>query len=221
MGIKAGPRILKDGLVFQIDSTVVRSYSGSGNTIYPLSGSLNGALNNGVGFTSDNNGALTFDGTNDYIQYSTNLVPLTSTPFTISVWCRRGRNINAFEELLSQWTSGTSWNAFFFGFYGSLVRLSDNWDNIAVSGAGNTNVWMNLVAVNSVSNAFIYFNGLLSATKGGTGLTYTGTGAFVIGRQGETAEYFQGNIAQVQIYNRALTAQEILQNYNAMKGRYI
>ena len=80
---------------------------------------------------------------------------------------------------------------------------------------------MNLVGVNSGgSNAYIYLNGSLSATLGGA-LTYTGTGPFLIGRQGELdGEYFGGNIASVLVYNRVLTQSEILQNYNTAKSRF-
>ncbi len=221
MGIAYNTSIVSSGLVFALDAGNTRSYSGSGNTAYGLINSINGTLVNGVGYTSTDFGSFYLDGTNDSISYASALMPSTSGPFTISLWVKRNRNSNAFfEELASQWTSSTSWNAFFIGFYGNLVRFSDNWDNISVSGAGNTGVWMNLVGVHSVSNAYIYLNGTLGATKGGTGLTYTGSGPFVIGRQGETAEYFQGNIGQVQIYNRALTAQEIAQNFNATRDRY-
>ena len=71
------------------------------------------------------------------------------------------------------------------------------------------------------SNAYIYLNGSLSATKG-SALTYTGTGPFLIGRQGEYAggEYFGGRISSVMVYNRALSSTEILQNYNTQKGKF-
>jgi hypothetical protein len=213
---------VRNNLILELDAASVSSYPGTGNTWYDLSVSgYNGELNNGPVFSSiGTTQNFFFDGTNDYVQYATNVIPPTSTPFTISLWCKRGRNINAFEEVLSQWTTGTSWNAFFLGFYGSLVRFSDNWDNITVSGAGTTNTWMNIVAINTVSNAYIYFNGSLAATKGGVGLTYTGSGPLTIGRQGQTAEYFQGNISQVQIHNRALSAYEIKQNFDYYRTRY-
>ena len=100
------------------------------------------------------------------------------------------------------------------------VRFTDNWNDVVVSGAGNTNVWMNLVGVYTVSNAYIYLNGVLAATKG-SGFTYTGTGPLIIGRQGElNGEYFDGRISNVLIYNRALSAAEVSQNYQATKTRF-
>ena len=212
--------IVTNGLIFNLDPGYPNSYSGSGNTIYNLTGLGNtGTLTNGPTFSGLNGNSIVFDGSNDYIQFPAKVTPSASTPFTVSVWCRRNRN-NTVEELLSEWTYATSTNAFFLGFDGTLVRFSDNWPSINISGPGATNVWMNIVAISTVSNAYIYFNGTLAATKG-SGFTYTGSGPLTIGRQGEFTEFFQGNISQALIYNRALSATEIQQNYNATKGRFL
>jgi hypothetical protein len=164
---------------------------------------------------------MTFDGTDDYIpSIGTAVIPAGSVPYTVSVWVNRGRNNVGYEELLAQWTYANSSNSFFFGFNNSNVRFSDSWNDVSVSGAGNTNVWMNLVGVNTGANAYIYLNGALAATKG-SALTYTGTGPLLMGRQGELAgEYFLGRMNNVQIYDSALSAQEVLRNYNQLKGRF-
>ena len=213
--------IVTDGLVLHLDAGNSTSYPGSGTTRTELSGNGNtGTLVNGVGYNSGNGGYLSFDGTNDHVTTGKVVVPNSTSPYTVSVWCYRNRNNVGFEELLSQWTLGNINQSFFFGFDNSNVRFTDNWNPITVSGAGNTGVWMNLVGVYSVSNAFIYLNGSLSATKG-SGFNYTGTANFIIGRQGAlNAEYFSGRIPQVSIYNRALTATEVTQNFNALRGRY-
>jgi hypothetical protein len=172
-----------------------------------------------VSFTST--AQMTFDGTDDYIpSIGTAVIPAGSSPYTVSVWVNRGRNNVGYEELLAQWTNANSGNSFFFGFNNSNVRFSDSWNDVSVSGAGNTNVWMNLVGVNTGANAYIYLNGALAATKG-SALTYTGTGPLIMGRQGELAgEYFLGRMNNVQIYNSALSAQQVLQNYNQLKTRF-
>ena len=215
--------IVTSGLVLHLDAGNPFSYpaTGVGTKWTDLSGNNNhGTLTNGVSYTDNNRGALVFDGTDDYVTTGGVIVPNSSSPYTVSVWCYRNRNNVGFEELLSQWTYANSANSFFFGFDNSNVRFTDNWNSVTVPGAGNTGVWMNLVGVYSVSNAFIYLNGSLSATRG-SGFSYGGTGNFIIGRQGEySSEYFKGNIAQVSIYNRALSAAEVSQNYEALKGRY-
>ena len=184
-------------------------------------GTINRAASPSAAFyNGDNKGSLVFNGVDDYMTTGRVIVPNSSSPYTVSVWCYRNRNNVGYEELLAQWTSATSSNSFFFGFNNSNVRFTDNWNSVTVPGAGNTGVWMNLVGVYSVSNAFIYLNGSLSATRG-SGFSYTGTGNFIIGRQGElSGEYFSGRISNTSIYNRALTPEEIRQNYNATKGRF-
>ena len=67
MGVKAGPRVSTNGLVFDIDAANSRSYSGSGLTVNSLVSGIGGTLVNGVGFTSSNNGFFSFDGSNDYL----------------------------------------------------------------------------------------------------------------------------------------------------------
>jgi hypothetical protein len=168
-----------------------------------------------------NKGTLKFDGTNDYASgFGSSIVPTSTVQYTVSMWVYRTRNNVGYEELLSQWTSANSGNSFFFGFNNSNVRFTDNWNDVVVSGAGNTNIWMNLVGVYTVSNAFIYLNGVLVATRG-SGFSYTGTGPLILGRQGELAsEYFGGNISNVLIYNKALSATEIAQNYEAQKSKF-
>jgi hypothetical protein len=194
-----------------------------GNTIWKdVSGNNRTAtLTNGPLFNSTNKGVITFDGSDDYATTGVSgIVPTSSAPYTVSVWLYRNTNNSSYRELLSQWTSANSGNSFYFGFQNSDVRFTDNWTPITVAGAGNTGVWMNLVGVYTLSNAYIYLNGSLSATKG-SGFTYTGTGPLIIARQGElSSEYFDGRIANILIYNRALSAAEISQNYEMDKIRF-
>jgi hypothetical protein len=174
---------------------------------------------NGPVYNSTSGGYIDFDGSNDYAVFNNVVIPNSTSAYSVSTWIRRASN-SGYQEILSQWSNATSSNAFFFGFDGSNVRFTDNWTSISVSGAGNTNVWINLVAVYSVSNAYIYLNNTLSATKG-SGFSYTGTGNLFMGRQGElSSEYFNGDIGSVLVYNKALTAQEVSQNFNSTRGRY-
>lgn len=188
---------------------------------YDLSGNGRNGTLNGPTSNVSNKGNILFNGSSDYVTgIGSSIVPTSTAPYTVSVWCYRNTNNSSYKELLAQWTSANSGNSFFFGFQNSDVRFTDNWNPITVAGAGNTNVWMNLVGVYTVSNAFIYLNGVLAATKG-SGFTYTGTGPLIIGRQGElNGEYFDGRISNVLIYNRALSAAEVSQNYEATKTRF-
>jgi hypothetical protein len=218
-----GQNIVTNGLVLNLDSANKDSYPGTGTTWYDLSGNgYNGTLTNGPSFLSNQNGGtISLDSVDDIITTGvTGIVPNSSSPYTVSVWCYRNRNNAGYEELLAQWTFANSGNSFFFGFDNSNVRFTDNWNPITVPGAGAVGVWINLVGVYTTTNAYIYLNGSLAATKG-SGFTYTGVGPFLIGRQGElSSEYFSGNLGSTLVYNRALSATEIAQNYNATKTRF-
>ena len=209
-----------NGLVLNLDPVNKNSYSGSGTSIYDISGNnYTGTLINGVTY---NTNALVLNGSSQYIDMNTSaLIPVGASSYTVSVWLYRNRNNAGYEEVLAQWTSGNSGNSFFFGFDGSNMRFSDNWNPISVSGAGTINTWMNIVGVNfGGSDAHIYINGNLIAARG-SALTYTGTGNMIIGRQGTlNSEYFSGRIGQILIYNRAINKGEITSNYYATKAKY-
>jgi hypothetical protein len=221
-----GPRKATGGTITTVDNETVHTFTSSGSFVAgtnfaDLSGNNRfGTLTGGPLLNTSNFGSIAFDGLDDYITgIGSSIVPTSTAPYTVSVWCYRNSN-SGYKELLSQWTNANSGNSFFFGFDNSAVRFTDNWNPITVAGAGNINVWMNLVGVYTVSNAYIYLNGVLAATKG-SGFTYTGTGPFIIGRQGElNGEYFDGRISNILVFNKSLTAVEILQNYNATKARF-
>ena len=93
--------------------------------------------------------------------------------------------------------------------------------NTSTAGVVN-NQWNNVVATFDGTNKRIYVNGVLratSATLSGT-VTQNTTGAAFIGIYGGGGYPFNGRIANTQIYNKALTSQQILDNYRATKGRY-
>ena len=230
-GACGGQRLADSGTIYYRNPKVEITNVDTGNSTfnstsniglwYDLSGNGRNGTLNGPTSNVSNKGNILFNGSSDYINgIGSSIVPTSTAPYTVSVWCYRNTNNSSYKELLAQWTSANSGNSFFFGFQNSDVRFTDNWNPITVAGAGNTNVWMNLVGVYTVSNAFIYLNGVLAATKG-SGFTYTGTGPLIIGRQGElNGEYFDGRISNVLVYNRALTAAEISQNYEADKSKF-
>ena len=225
MGIAYNTSIVSDGLVFALDAANSRSYSGSGNTAFNLVGGIGNTLVNGVGFTSSYAGSFVFDGSNDYI-------PLGSlgtfyTEGTIGFWMNPSDVSAAIRNPFST-NYGTTTNAnlirfeigelpnTFKAFSGnpSNQRTVFNFSNI------NSNTWYYVVAVwNQNTNNFKgYLNGSLNLNSSSPywpdSFVNVGVGIGLSGR------YFQGNMPSVQIYNRALTQQEIKQNYNATKKRY-
>ena len=239
MSYQTGPRIVTDGLVFYVDAADANSYPGSGTTWTDLSGNgNNGTLTNGPTFSSANRGSIVFDGTNDYIDIpNTSTYQFTNTqPFTLSAWVNSsnltgydnivafalnsGNNRGYYLVLISGVDSRT--NSFLFDYYdGTLFRGIIGNNNSITTGS-----WINLAATsssNSVNDMKVYQNGVLTSwTNRGSqtpsSINYTSVPLRIGSR--ETGATFSGNISSVQIYNRALSASEVLQNYNATKGRY-
>ena len=223
MGVKVGPRIIQNGLILDVDAAVPRSYSGTGLTSYSLIGNANGSLVNGVGFTSTNNGSIVFDGTNDFITVPS--ITSISGDLSVLIWFRTsGLNVSAarlieFDYINGFWlgqaatgTPSTNWGG---GIkeanepYGIFLQFSDN-------------EWNLISSVRSSTTHFLYKNNLVSSTSNnvsGTSLSST-AGMYICAADNVGSVPFNGRIGQILIYNRALTATEILQNYNATKGRY-
>ncbi len=233
MGLSHSPSIIMDGLVFSIDAGNSRCYSGSGNTSNTLVGTKIGALTNGVGFTNTNNGSFTFDGTNDFIDLTTNLN--VGSNFSVFAWIYPGnidvRNTvvgNSFSNSGTDgWLMATGTNYFGYSNTFFIAIGADSSYRTAINGSLILNAWNYIggTITNGGGNITLYLSGIaVTSYQGGPMNTNTityNTQDMAIGRRVSTqAEYFIGRIAQVQIYNRALTEQEVLQNYNATKRRY-
>jgi hypothetical protein len=209
-----GGPIVTDGLVFAIDAGNLVSYPKSGTSTYNLTGSSNnGTLINGTGFSSTNGGTWTFDGTDDGINIGT-LTPTGGATFEAWIWLETG-NTN-YGAIFTNW--GSSANAFFIGTYPSSDYIQIYFNNNLVINTISLpfNTWMLLTVTNDGTNVRSYINGALTNTASGT--LVSANGVTSIGYDVNRTNYpFKGNISNAKIYNRALTADEVLQNYNATK----
>ncbi len=221
MGIKSGPRIVKEGLVLDIDAAVSRSYSGSGLTAYGLVGGIGGTLVNGTGFGTTNNGYFIFDGTNDYANCGNNS-SLSLSSFTASAWVYP-RDLSSRRNILSKEQSanwvlavGEVANKVTFWINNSIWVQQDSISNIGL------NSWTHILVTYDNTTKKIYINGIFDSEQNASNIVLNSSTPLLISNNASnfTTYFFNGNISQVQIYNRVLTAQEILQNYNATKGRY-
>ena len=220
MGIKAGPKIAKDGLVFGVDVAVQRSYSGTGLTFYNLYSGAGTTLINGVGFSSLNSGSFFLDGTNDYITYGRRL-DLQTNDISLSVWVKLSTMSYSDGALILGWTDSVNWQQgiCITSYAGSIVGYITTNSRLTISPPLNT--WHHLVLTRSSDLNTFYLNGI-GVSQSTQAMTYASTNLLGTGWGGSGyASYLSGNISQSIIYNRALTAQEVLQNYNATKGRYI
>ena len=214
--------IVTDGLVLYLDAGNVKSYPTTGTTWTDLVGVNNGVLTNGPTFNPSNGGSIVFDGTNDYVE--TNYSGGTFTTLTLSAWIYKTNNTRAY--ILNKA------NPYGFGFEFYETTMYFNVQGSGAQGYGyfdfNNTGWNYWVMVYNGADAGnsnrlkAYRNGVQEV------LTYVNTipasfistGNFVLGQRPWFISYSQCNIATTQIYNRALSAQEILQNYNATKQRF-
>jgi hypothetical protein len=214
MAIEAGPRIVTNGLIYDLDAAVSRSYSGSGLTVYDAETSaIGGTLVNGVAFSTNNNGYFTFDGSNDYINAG-NDTSLQISSGTISAWARASSPGSSFRGIVAkQYAYGI--------FYADSTFVAYDWQASATRSSG-VNIadgsWKNLVLTFSGGIGSLYLNGLsvLSTTYNISNNSYN----LFIGAEANANQYAACNIAQALVYNRAITASEVIQNYNATKRRY-
>ena len=225
MGTKYNPRIVTSGLVYYLDAANTRCYSGSGNTWYNLvTGAIGGTMV-GVGISSTFNRSFDFNGS-AYMTFDT-LPPVAQSTYssTVEVFSYR-RSIGSFEVIFGG-NTGNNAQAFYFGHRQSSSNLMvAYWANDLDANTPTTNVaWCHYAATYEVGvgKRTSYFNGNVLANQA-SGVTNSSSNKFMLGAfssNGTPVYQFNGLISFFKIYNRALTAQEILQNYNATKSRYV
>ena len=186
-------------------------------------------LYNGVSFGEEgkNVGYFTFDGSNDGIQID-EVSDLSVNQMTISSW-NYSANYNHNGFMFEKTTNGsvnTQYSLFFNGnntIYYRTYGLSPRDMTVSTSGSGVVNNrWNNVVATYNGSQKKIYINGVLKSTVSASGtVTQNTTGPAFIGIYGNHAGYpFNGRIAQTRVYNRALSDDEVRQNFNATRSRF-
>jgi hypothetical protein len=228
--------IITDGLVLNLDAGFTPSYPTSGTTWYDLGPNVNnGTLINGPTFSSDNGGSIVFDGVDDYVDgiggISTFSFIQNTGIFTISAWVKL-TNLSGARYFLGNNDGTTGLKGFYLGHTGASGRL---WLSITygVSGQATINLirndfflnnnWVFVTAIGNGTSAQFYRNGQIFSIPGiiGTLSTEDSSRTLAVGRINNfNSSYWQGNVANVQIYNRTLSSEEILQNYNAQKSRF-
>ena len=227
MPVSYNPSIVVDGLVLCLDAANRRSYSGSGTTWTDLSGNgNNGTLVNGVGYVGTNGGSLSFDGVDDKVTLSSNNINGLSsgtTEFSILTWVKYNSTTlyTAFFE--KQNGTGTTIRLD-MGWIGNVIYLTtSNSDGTTVNqgsftyGANNPNLWYHIALTCGGSSKKGYVNSVNTFSQ--TFTSYYPDNTYNLGIGGNIRE-LNGNIAQTLIYNKALTAQEIQQNFNATRSRF-
>jgi hypothetical protein len=217
MALGHAPSIVTSGLVFYIDAANPRCYPGSGTDLTDTISNIAPTLNGGVGFNTSNYGTFTFDGSNDYINFgNSNSVKVFNG--TISAWVKTSSPGGGFRGIMAKQ------NAYGL-FYSDSVLVAYDWG--AGGGTRSTGIniadgnWKNVVMTfqSAISNGTrIYLNGSSVLTTTMTWLN--DTQSLYGGAEVSANQYANCSGSIFSLYNRPLTAAEVLQNYNAAKKRY-
>ena len=227
-----GPNIVTDGLVLSLDFASHKTYPGSGTTAYDLSGGeCNLTFNNSPSFNNSNNGVLQFDGSDEYLEATTNVPILGGNPRT----------------MMAMFNATTSTYGCMFGFgknpdgIGGSSKSFELWNYHSASGlrvhvtGGNFNPGSNFVLANNEDKWLMaslhYSNNTITFKMIDNGTVYSGTHSRTLDTQtncirinksayGNEAGGMIGKFAAFYTYNRDLSEEEVLQNYNATKSRF-
>ncbi len=230
MSVEGGPDIVTDGLVLHLDAANNRSFVSGSTTWFDLSGNrFTGSLLNGPTYDASNNGSIIFDGANDYV---TGVLSGVLGSSTIACWLYRDGNQASQDAIFeSPSSSGATPALAALSFY-DASNITYNWNNNAStynwnSGLSTPNLDWCMVAIsvvvgagNTPATAYLFQRSGMSKATNTVGHPSITLGTFNIGVRMNGFLPFKGKIANLQIYNRALSERELRQNYNASKGRY-
>jgi hypothetical protein len=227
MGLDHSPLITTDGLMVYLDAANTRSYPGTGNTWYDLKGNRNFNLINNPPFIANSaGGSIGFTAANSH-NATANSLPLLTT-WTVEVWIfHTGLSTGTYPAIICERYNNTTLNFALFSPNYSVSNFqlqtgyytSNNWfwtNEYAIA----QNNWYHAVGTYDGSNVKLYVNSVLQLTTASTTApTKSDLGIYLM-RRWDSPDFYGGSLNTVKIYNRALTSQEIVQNYNATKKRY-
>lgn len=231
MSISHYPSIVTDGMILCLDAASLISYSGSGSTWNDLSGRGNNAtlINSPTYDSSTNRGLFTFASAS--AQMATIQAQSSLSVFTVEAWMKFNSLGGRPTAILTQEYPGVS----------SRINYSIGLNGVNGSGAydgklnvgffdgtwrttsgftPSTNVWYHIVMTYNGSTMIQYSNGVLQSSLSYAGTPTTSGGLLRLMRRWDDVDYLDGNLSIARIYNRALSAAEVANNYNAMRGRY-
>ena len=227
LGRAVNTPVYNNGLVLNLDAGNANSYSGTGTTWFDLSSGNNGTLVNGPTYDATSGGSILFDGTNDYANFGNvqSLNSLTSG-VTIGAWIKSS-STTTYSAILQKWyQSGMQGGFQLFISSGGILTLAIG-DFITGYSGGSSTVsvitgsWVYVTATYDMNAIKIYINGVLNSTTSLVrSVVNSNNATLFLGQDDYGGRFFRGNISSATVHNRALTATEILSNFNSTRGRF-
>jgi len=230
------PNIVTDGLVLCYDAGDKISYPGSGTTWTDMVGSSNGTLTNGPTFDSGNGGSLKFDGANDYVDTGNAFQSTFRDSFSVELWAKPDDGqpgtidyifgtANADESARLHLYVPRIDGGITFHFEVGSDEVSGTSSAILSDGQETWHLFSFTIV--SGGTATFYMDGVSRCTGDASGVpmgNWTSSDEVFIGtvdtNGSPESNAFDGNIAITRIYEKALSSTELLQNYNAQRGRF-
>lgn len=227
--------VVQNGLIFYVNTQNLSSYPGSGTSWNDLSGYNNNlTLVNGVGFQSGNTPSLTFDGASAYASCTNSTASLSTVTnqVTLAILWKPTGTFNIWSGLVGRTVAGSSgigtWVLQNSNIYAGKIMFAYNargpsWSSAVT--ATTTHVagtWYYSVVTYDGTYVRFYSNSVLTDSTNIGNITFENSGSLEVAHDPPGGdEFLRGSIANIQVYNRALTQLEISQNYNILKTNYI
>ena len=223
------PNIVTDGLVLYLDAANTKSYVSGSTTWIDIAARNNGTLVNGPTFNGANGGSIVFDGINDYVDFGINPQINAINTYTFSFVISSPSINSNYRLMFTRALNYTSQNSDIEIYGGNggiqLVHNRNNGGTRAaeiITALPNSVIGvLDVVYDSSISSWLCYYNSILRNTF--TSIVpplTTNTYMSNIGTFFANSSYLRGNLYSFKLYNRPLSATEVLQNYNATKTRF-
>lgn len=216
--------IIQQGLVLNLDAGNPYSYAGAGTTWYDVSGNnYNGTLTNSPTYSTDNSGLISFNGSSQYIDCGNVLASLTN--LTLECFVKFGTQSALYGGIISKTLSNADgWEIRVGASTSTTTDLQFRYvgDNAAIgfNTSFNNGTWYHIAVTGANGSQKAYINGVQFAS-GTTALSPSAnTNSLLIGKLAYSGYYVNMLLGYARIYNRVLSAAEVLQNYNATKDRF-
>jgi hypothetical protein len=218
--------IVQQGLVLNLDAGNPYSYAGAGTVWYDVSGnSYNGTLIGSPVYTSNNNGGIIFDSVAKYVTLPASGLAFGTGQFAIEAWVFSTAAVSYNHVYSSQSSNNVGFISLYYqnGYGFSVADLGNSAVRTVTTHQTvvSQNTWYHVVGIRNASNQYIvYVNGVESTTNSTSSYPLTATAPQIASNPASNTERFTGTIASFRLYNTSLSAAQVLQNYNATKGRF-
>jgi len=227
MSLGHSPSIATSGLILCLDAGNTRSYPGSGTTWTDISrNGYNGTLINSPSYSSLNGGVLSFNGSNTNVNLGNASIFMPTGAITVSMWVN-STVVNSYKKMFVTVSSGSQTIDGIYMSFGPNPYYS--YTGIGTASGGNVtagygsplsaNTWYNICGTYNGAIISHYVNGILSGTASQSG-AIKNAGIGRISGYDNNNETWSGYINNFCMWNRQLSAAEVVQNYNAIRGRY-